>query len=102
MMEEFRKFLKLSTIHGLYYVSTTRKLVRFAWILVVIAGSAGAAYLINQSFKNWSDNPIITTIETQPISKITFPNVSVCPPRGTNTNLNFDLMKSERISTPMN
>ena len=65
MMEEFRKFLELSTIHGLYYVSTARKLVRFAWILVIIAGSAGAAYLINQSFKICCDNPVITTIETQ-------------------------------------
>ena len=94
-MKEIKNFLELSTIHGLYYISSTRKLARFAWILVVITGFCEAAYLIRESFNNWSDNPIKTTIETQDVSQITFPNVSVCPPRGSLTNLNYDIIHSQ-------
>ena len=35
-MESIRNFLESSTIHGLSYISTTRKYVRVFWILVVI------------------------------------------------------------------
>ena len=34
----------------------------------------------------------MTTIETKPISEINFPTVTVCPPKGTFTNLNHDLV----------
>ena len=34
----------------------------------------------------------MTTIETKSISEIDFPTVTVCPPKGTFTNLNHDLV----------
>ena len=34
----------------------------------------------------------MTTIETKAISEISFPTVTVCPPKGTFTNLNYDLV----------
>ena len=67
--------------------------MRLAWALVVFCGFSAALYLIYESFDNWSQNPVTTTIETLPISEITFPKVTVCPPRGTYTNLNYDIMK---------
>ena len=101
-MEGVRTFLESSTIHGLGYISTTRKLVKLFWIIVVIAGFTGASIMIYQSFKDWSDNPVTTTIETRPIKEIAFPKVTVCPPRNTYTDLNYDLKMAENMSLDSN
>ena len=97
-MEGVRTFLESSTIHGLTYISTTRKSSRLFWILVVITGFVGASLLIKESFDSWSESPVKTTIETLPISEIKFPKVTVCPPKNTFTDLNYDLMISENIT----
>ena len=94
-MEGVRTFLESSTIHGLTYISTTTKNVRLFWIIVVVAGFSGAVFLINESFKSWSESPIKTTVETLPISMLKLPKVTVCPPRNTFTDLNYDLMQAE-------
>ena len=96
-MEHVKTFLKTSTIHGLYYISTTRKWSKFFWKLIVIGGFSGAGYLINWSFDNWSQSPISTTVETLPISRITFPNVTDGPPKILFLNLNYDIIKAEKI-----
>ena len=94
-MEVVRTFLESSTIHGLGYISSTRKNVRLFWILIVIMGFSGAGLLIKSSFKSWSESPVKTTIETLPITRITLPKLTVCPPRNTFTNLNYDMMINE-------
>ena len=81
-------FLESSTIHGVSYISTTKKASRLFWVLVVCSGFCGAFVLIYQSFESWEESPITTTIETLPISEITFPKVAVCPPKDAFTNLN--------------
>ena len=75
-----------------------RKCVRLFWILVVIAGFTGAGVLIYRSFQDWDENPVTTTIETRPITEITFPKVTVCPPKDTYTDLNYDLMMTENMT----
>ena len=97
-MEGVRTFLESSTIHGLTYISTTRKYARLFWVLVVIAGFVGASLIINESFDSWSESPIKTTIETLHISEISLPKVTVCPPKNTFTDLNYDLMMTENIT----
>ena len=92
-MGEFRFFLESSTIHGLSYISLTTKYARLFWTIIVIAGFFGAVLIIQDLFQFWSQNPISTTIETLPISEVTFPKVTICPPKGTYTNLNYDLMR---------
>ena len=87
----FKQFLETSTIHGLGYIPSTKRFARLFWILVVISGFTFAGYLIYQSFQSWYDSPIRTTIETKTIDKIRFPKVTVCPPKNTYTNLNYDL-----------
>ena len=94
-MKEIRQFLELSTIHGLSHISSSSKYGRLFWIFVVFAGFSGAGYIIYQSFYSWNQSPITTTIETKPISKITFPNVTVCPPKNSILNLNPNFIKSE-------
>ena len=97
-MDGVRVFLETSTVHGLSYISTTKKWVRLFWILIVIAGFAGAVFLIHESFDSWSESPIKTTIETLPISKMKFPKVTVCPPKNTFTDLNYDMMLVENLT----
>ena len=87
-MEHVKTFLDTSTIHGLSWISGTKSWLRLFWILVVIGGFSGAGYLIYTSFNNWEQSPISTTIETLPISRIIFPNITVCPPKQLFLNLN--------------
>ena len=61
-------------------------------------GFSLASYLVNDSFANWSESPFKTTIETRPISELTFPKVTVCPPKNTFTDINYDLMMLENIT----
>ena len=68
------------------------------WILVVIVGFVGASLIIKESFVSWSESPVKTTIETLPISDINFPKITVCPPKDTFTDLNYDLMITENIT----
>ena len=91
-MENIKLFLETSTIHGIYFISSTRKYVRLFWILVVIGGFTGAGVMIYQSFNGWAESPVKTTIETVSIEELKFPKVTVCPPKDTYTNLNYDLM----------
>ena len=52
---------------------------------MVISGFITAAFLIKESFDSWSDSPIKTTFETFPISELTLPKLTVCPPKNTFT-----------------
>lgn len=88
-------FLLSSSIHGLAYIAKTKSFVKLFWVAVVTFCFSSAGYLIIQAFRGWSESPIRTTIETLPIEKLTFPKVTVCPPRKTFTNLNYDLMEAE-------
>ena len=93
-MDAFREFLESSTIHGLGYISSSKSHVtKVLWACVVITGFSTAGFLINNSYTDWKDNPVSTTISTQPIADLKFPKITVCPPRGSNTALNYDLMK---------
>ena len=97
-MENLTTFFESSTIHGLAYIATGKRNVRLFWILVVIAGFSGAVALIYTSFQSWDESPVKTTIETLPITEITFPKVTVCPPKNTYTDLNYDLMMTENMT----
>ena len=97
-MNTLRDFLESSSIHGLSYISSTKKFVKLLWICIVFTGFSTAAILINQAFQSWAESPISTTIETRPISELTLPKVTVCPPINTFTDLNHELMMAENIT----
>ena len=101
-MENIKLFLETSTIHGLQYLSTVRKFDRVVWTFVVAFAFLMAGLLIHQSFYNWSENPITTTIETLPIDKVKLPKITICPPKGSYTNLNYDVMIADDISSLSN
>ena len=97
-MEGVRTFLESSSIHGLSYVSTKNKYIQLFWIFVVTFGFCAAGFLINESFQSWADSPVKTTIETLPIADLKFPKVTVCPPKNTFTDLNYDVMMTENMT----
>ena len=97
-MESIKTFLESSTIHGLTYISTTRKYVRLFWILVVVSGFTGAGVIIYQSFQSWEESPVKTTLETRPITEMMYPKVTVCPPKNTHTILNYYLELTENMT----
>ena len=98
-MDSLKEFLESSTIHGLTYISSApSKLSKLFWLLIVCIGFSLAIYLINSSYVDWQASPIATSITTHPISELDFPTVTVCPPEGSNTALNYDLMRARNIS----
>ena len=92
-----KQFLEASSIHGMYHISHTKKCQKIFWMFVVFAGFSGAFVLIRESFQSWAESPIKTTIETLPISELTFPKITVCPPRNTFTSFNYDLVKMDKM-----
>ena len=95
-MGSVNSFLESSTIHGVSYIASPNRAVKLFWILVVTSCFSLAFYLISESFKSWASNPITTTIEQVPIKEIKFPKVTVCPPKNTYSNLNYDLMMADQ------
>ena len=72
--------------------------MRLFWIFVVITGFSAASFMIYESFQAWEESPVSTNIETLPITEITFPKVTVCPPKNTLTDLNYDLQSSKNMN----
>ena len=92
-MDVIREFLATSTIHGLSRIGSSQsKAFKFLWSVIVVAGFVGAGFLIQSSVSDWGDSPIATSVATHRIAGLEFPNVTVCPPNGSNTALNYDLV----------
>jgi hypothetical protein len=66
--------------------------------LLVCIGFLVAGILINASYIEWQKSPVSTTITTHPLSALPFPTVTVCPPKGSNTALNYDLMTARNVT----
>ena len=98
-MDCFRDFLETSSIHGLSYISTCEsKIAKAGWTAVVALGFVFASFLIHSSFSNWAQSPVATTITPQSVANLEFPNVTVCPPKGFNSALRYDLMKTSNMN----
>ena len=97
-MDVLQNFFDSSTIHGVNHIGTTRKFERLFWIFVISSGFIGSGVQINQSLNQWAQSPVSTTIETLPISEQTLPNITVCPPEDTFTDLNYKLAVAENIT----
>ena len=54
--------------------------------------------LINDSYSDWQESPIATSITVLPLDGLDFPKVTVCPPKGSHTALNHDLVKADNQS----
>ena len=68
--------------------------MKFLWFSFVCLGFLGASVLISKSYFEWQKHPVTTFISTLSISDLKFPNITVCPPKLSNTALNYDLIKA--------
>ena len=68
------------------------------WGLIVFLGFLFSGILIYESYGDFKDSPILVSITTKPIKGLDFPTVTVCPPKGSTTALNYDLMKARNFS----
>ena len=94
-----REFLETSTIHGLAHISASKsQAARAAWVTIVVACFVFAIHMITNSYTEWQESPVSTTITTHPITELEFPTVTVCPPRGSNTALNHLLEKVKNVN----
>ena len=94
-METVTTYLESGSINGLNHIAATKKWAQLFWILVVNGGFIISTFLIVEMYISWGDNPIRTNIDTLPVSEFKFPKVTVCPPRGTFTDLNYDIKRAE-------
>ena len=62
-------------------------------MVVVAMGFAASIFLIHSSFADWAESPVATTITPYSVAELPFPNVTICPPKGLNGALKYDLMK---------
>ena len=92
-----KDYFDVSSIHGFGHVNGQKSFGKIFWLFVVTSGFVFAGFLVGQSFDSWRSNPISTVIETKPILESKFPDVVVCPPENTFTNLNLDLMNADSI-----
>ena len=69
-MDEFKEFLGTSTIGGLSYISTTKRVSKLFWILVVFLSFATSFVEIWNLFQDWEKNPIKTTSENLPVTQL--------------------------------
>ncbi len=75
-------FCGQTTIHGFVYLSDTTSwvLTKIIWSLLICVFLGIASFLVNVSFKDWAENPTITTIESTsaPVKELPFPSVTIC------------------------
>ena len=74
-------YFRETTVHGFRYVVEGSGIIeRSLWIAIITIGFVLSAILIQQSFQNWEETPLQTTIETiaLPIEELYFPAVTVC------------------------
>ena len=99
-MNPLREFLEASNLHGLVHISKAEsKWGKILWTVSVVISFSAAGVLINRSYAGWKDQPVSSVISTHPIKNLKFPNVTVCPPKGTNTALNYDLLNLANVFT---
>ena len=82
-LETTTEFCEATSIHGFSYISNDRNsgVERFFWLIVVILAITFTTYQVAVLYKEWQDEPVISTLETvaEPIEDIEFPAVTICP-----------------------
>ena len=92
-------YLNSATIHGLVYIASGKNnWTRTAWTVAISSSVLMAGFIIADSFKSWTASPTVTSVETFPISEVKFPEVTICPPHGANTALNYDLRAARNVT----
>ena len=83
IVETTKDYSSATTIHGITYLTgdDTTAVERLLWLVVVILAILLATYQVVNLYKDWQDDPVVTTLDTValPIEEIDFPAVTICP-----------------------
>ena len=78
----FNEYGNSSSIHGVRYILTNDGSVcdRLLWLVIFLISVSLAIILTIQSYNNWQDKQVITTIKDldKPVAGMEFPAVTVC------------------------
>jgi acid-sensing ion channel, other len=96
----FSEYSGKTTVHGMYYVGESNRLwiERLFWVLIVIVSCYLCTVVVLDSYKRWTDDPVIVSFDSKymPVDEIPFPAVTICPEIKSNPKI-FDLSKMWQI-----
>ena len=81
--QDIYSYFSETTVHGFRYVAEGRNsFEKLFWIIVITIGFIMSGLIIFQSFSDWEDTPLQTTIDqvSLPIEKLSVPAITVCNP----------------------
>ena len=91
--------METSSITGLSYIKTYKSICsRIYWIIIVFTSISFSIFFINDSLNDWAEQPVKSSTEVLPISGVKLPGITVCPPKGSNSALNYDLIRARNIT----
>ena len=78
-----KEYSGASSIHGLAYLFEDRLIFyeKCLWMLTVFFAALFAILSSLSTYRNWKDDPILTSVETTayPVQKVPFPSITICP-----------------------
>jgi acid-sensing ion channel, other len=82
LSKSFREFLGKTYVHAYHYlVEPNRHIIeKIMWIIIHITMTVSAIYIVLFAWSRFTDNPTITTLESQHYSiyNLDFPAVAIC------------------------
>ena len=83
IVDTTKQYSSTTTIHGISYLTgdDISGIERLLWAIVVLSAISIAVFQVASLYKNWQEQPVVTTLDTValPIEKIKFPAVTICP-----------------------
>ena len=77
-----KEFADHTTVHGISYVADKKAPLfsNLLWASVCILSMAAAIYLSVESYNQWQERPVITTLKNtaKPVTEIPFPTITIC------------------------
>ena len=81
--KSLKEYSGASSIHGLAYLFEDRLIFyeKGLWLLTVFFAALFAILSSLSTYRNWKDDPILTSVETTayPVQKVPFPSITICP-----------------------
>ena len=80
---DISSYFSETTVHGFRYVVEGRNsFEKLFWVIVIVIGFILSGFIIFQSFSDWEDTPLQTTIDqvSLPIEKLNVPAITICNP----------------------
>ena len=82
MFQVLFEYSEYSTIQGIIYIFQSRQSLvgRIVWVSIVAFMLLLGSYWSIQSYIDWQNNPVLTTVQTTayPVKEIEFPAVTIC------------------------